>query len=203
VSLSAVPLVFAALTLFHSHADPTDLGDGVTRWLTVHALQSVLSLLLAYTVWWLLDGIRHTAATVARAVLPVFLVAFAAFDAVAGLATGWLARAAAGQDGAERAATDRAIDLLFTDNWLAGSLSVAGSLTAISWLVVAVCGAVALHAAGADRLTVGLMAASALFANHPPPTGTLGLLALFAAALRWERQRVRRGAPVAAARAGG
>lgn len=190
-ALLAVPLAFAALTLFHSHRDPWDLGDGASRWLTVHAIQSVLSVLLAYTVWSLLAGVRHPAATAARAAVPVFLVAFAAFDAVAGLATGWLARTAQGQSGAQRAATDRAIEELFTGNWLTGSLSVAGGVSAVAWLLIAVAGAVALRAAGADRLTVACMATSAAFVNHPPPTGTVGLLALFAAALRWERHRRR------------
>ena len=42
---------------------------------------------------------------------------------------------------------------------------------------------------GADRLTVAFMAASVLFANHPPPFSTLGMLAFFGAALRWDRRR--------------
>jgi hypothetical protein len=54
---------------------------------------------------------------------------------------------------------------------------------------VAIAGAVALRTAGADRLTVALMAVSLVFANHPPPSGTIGLLALCAAAYRWDRRR--------------
>jgi hypothetical protein len=57
---------------------------------------------------------------------------------------------------------------------------------------------VALRRAGADGLTVGLLAASLLFANHPMPSGTVGMLALFAAAWRWDRQRGKVCTPVAA-----
>jgi hypothetical protein len=63
-------------------------------------------------------------------------------------------------------------------------------VSALSWLTVAIAGAVALRGAGADRLTVAAMAASLLFVNHPPPFGTLGMLALFAAAYRWDRRHV-------------
>jgi hypothetical protein len=48
--------------------------------------------------------------------------------------------------------------------------------------------------AGADRLTVALMAASLLFVNHPMPTGTVGMLALFGAAFLWDRRRTKTGA---------
>ena len=38
--LTAAPLAFAALTLFHPFVHPADL-DGTGRWLTVHVLQLV------------------------------------------------------------------------------------------------------------------------------------------------------------------
>jgi ABC-type transporter Mla maintaining outer membrane lipid asymmetry permease subunit MlaE len=121
-------------------------------------------------------------------------VFFSTFDAVAGLATGWLHHAANRQTGAQQAATLRAADELFNHNWLTGNLSVAGSVTAVAWAVIAIAGAAALRRAGANRLTVALMAASVLFVNHPVPTGTLGMLALFAAAFLWDRRRRKSGA---------
>ena len=169
----------------------------MTRWLTVHGLQVILTVLLAYCIWILLDGIHNRAATIARVALPVFLVFFSTFDAVAGLATGWLHHTANGQTGAEQAATLRAADELFNHNWLTGNLSVAGSVSAIAWAVIAIAGAVALRRAGANGLTVGLMAASILFVNHPVPAGTLGMLALFAAAFLWDRRRTKTGAGAA------
>jgi hypothetical protein len=64
-------------------------------------------------------------------------------------------------------------------------------VTAVAWAVIAIAAAVALRGAGADRLTVTLMAASLLFVNHPMPTGTLGMLGLFGAAFMWDRRRTK------------
>ena len=189
VGMLSAPLAFAALTLFHSHTSPSELGEGITRWMVVHSLQLILSVLVAYCVWWILDGIRGAAAQTARAALSIFLVFFSATDAVAGLATGWLTHTANSQSAADQSATLRAVDTLFNDNWLTGSFSVAGSVGATAWAVVAIAGAVALRVAGANRLTVALMAISLVFANHPPPSGTIGMLALCAAAYRWDRRR--------------
>lgn len=184
------PLVFAGISVFHPLSHPAELaGGGVSRWIAVHLLQLVLSVLLAISVWLLLDGIQSRAATAARLAVPVWLAFFSAFDGVAGLGTGWMAHAAHGHVGEEQAASVRAIRELFEQNWLTGNLSVAGSVAGLSWLVIALASAVALSRAGADRITVVLMGASLLFANHPPPTGTLGLLALAAASYRWMRQR--------------
>ena len=135
VGMLSGPLAFAALTLFHSHTSPSELGEGITRWIGVHSLQLVLSVWLAYCVWWILDGIRGAAAQTARAALPIFLVFFSATDAVAGLATGWLTLTANSQSAADQAATLRAVDSLFNDNWLTGSFSVAGSVGATAWAV--------------------------------------------------------------------
>lgn len=194
VVLLGAPSAFAVLTLFHPSAHPADLGGATTRWMTVHVGQLVLSVLLAYCIWFLLDGIQGKAAAVARAALPVFLVFFSAFDAVAGLATGWPARA--GHGTLAEHATDDAIARLFDHNRLTGNLSVAGSIGGIAWLVVAISAAAALRGAGADRLTVGLMACSGLFFIHPPPTGTVGMPALLAAAFRWHRPNAHGAVPV-------
>jgi len=194
--LLSTPVAFAALTVFHPAEDPQDLGGDVTVWMTVHVIQLVLSVFLAYCLWFLLEPLVGRAATLARAAIPVFLVSFSAFDAVAGLATGWLAGTIDGENAAEAQATNRAIEELFAENWLTGSFSVAGSVSAMAWLTIAVGGAMALHRAGADRLTVALMAASGLFLNHPAPTGTLGMLALFGVAMRQDRlQRRSAGTP--------
>lgn len=180
----ATPPVFAALTLLHPVEDPWELGGALDRWMLVHAAQLVLTVLLGVTVWTLVEGIVSRSATVVRAALPVFLVAFSAFDAVAGLATGWLAMRAQDQSGEARADTLDAIEYLFADNWLAGNLSVLGGVTALSWLTIAVAGAVALRGAGATRGVVAAMSFSVFFASHPAPVGTVGLLALSVAVWR-------------------
>ena len=184
----AVPPTFAALTLFHPEEDPHQLGAGVTQWLLVHTAQLVLTVLLAYAIWILLEGLTGWGARLARAALPVFLVFFSAFDAVAGLATGWLERDAHHHHATEQVTIRGAIDELFNGNWLAGNLSIAGGTSAVAWLALTIGAAVALRQAGAGRLTVTAMAVAVLFANHPPPLGTAGLLALSVAAYTWDRQ---------------
>jgi len=190
--LLAVPPAFAALTLFHPEEDPHQLGSGVTQWLVVHTAQLVLTVLLAYAIWILLEGLTGWGARLARAALPVFLVFFSAFDAVAGLATGWLERGAHHHHATEQVTIRSAIDELFNGNWLAGNLSIAGGTSAVAWLALTIGAAVALRRAGAGRLTVTGMAVASLFANHPPPLGTAGLLALSVAAYTWDRQLRRR-----------
>lgn len=199
--LLGTPVAFAGVTLLHPMTSPDEPGLAVGRWWAVHLLQIPLVILLAYCIWILLDGLRSTAATTARAALPAFLVCFSAYDAVAGLATGWLARVAGEQSGVDQLATRRAIGELFNDNWLAGNFSVLGSASAVAWAVVAIAGALALRRAGADGLTVGLMALSLVFVNHPAPTGTIGMLALFGAAFLWDRRRGRSAAPMSGASA--
>ncbi|MEV6492026.1 hypothetical protein AB0M20_25920 [Actinoplanes sp. NPDC051633] len=187
--LLGVPLAFAALTLLHPQQDPHELGSAATRWLVVHALQLILTVLLAYSIWMLLDGLAGRAALLARGAIPAFLVFFSAFDGVAGLATGWLEQDAHHHGTADQATIRAAIDELFNGNWLTGNLSIAGAATAFSWLAITIASAVALHQAGAGGLTVAAMAAASLFASHPPPFGTIGLLAFFLAAYRWDRRR--------------
>ena len=184
-----VPATFAVLTLLHPMEDPWQLGNAMNRWMHVHAGQLVLTALLAYAVWFLLEGIQSRSATIARTVLPVFLITFSAFDAVAGLATGWLALEAEDQTGVARDHTLSSVKYLFVDNWLAGNLSVLGGVTALAWMTIAIAAAVALRGAGADRFTVAAMSGAVLFASHPAPFGTLGLLALTAAAWRWSSGR--------------
>lgn len=184
-----VPTAFAVLSLAHPMQDPWELGDAVGRWMLVHAGQLVMTVLLAYVLWFLLAGIESRSARLMRVVLPVFLVAFSAFDAVAGLATGWLALRADDQSGAAREQTLVSVEYLFADNWLAGNLSVLGGVTAVAWMTIAISAAVALRSAGADRLTVAAMSAAVLFASHPAPLGTIGLVALAVAAWRWTSGR--------------
>jgi len=192
VILLAVPPTFAALTLLHPGQDPHLLGGEVTKWLLVHTAQLVLTVLLAYALWFLLEDLTGWGAILARAALPVFLVFFSAFDAVAGLATGWLEHDAHHHEPTEQVTIRGAIDELFNGNWLTGNLSIAGGTSAVAWLAITIGAAIAMQRAGAPRLTVTAMALAALFANHPPPLGTAGLLALSVAAVTWDRQLHRR-----------
>jgi hypothetical protein len=78
--LLGTPLAFAIVTTLHptTGAGPGDLSLPLARWQTVHGLQVILTVLLAYCIWILLDGIRNRAATTARFALPAFLALFGA-----------------------------------------------------------------------------------------------------------------------------
>jgi hypothetical protein len=54
--LVSTPLAIAAVSVFHPQDNPAELGGAVSRWMTVHLLQLVLSILLAACIWLLLDG---------------------------------------------------------------------------------------------------------------------------------------------------
>jgi hypothetical protein len=75
---------------------------------------------------------------------------FSAFDAVAGIATGVLARHANSLSGDDRAGVVAATDFLFDDSQLVGGgFSVLGNLGHGAWIVLAIAATVALHRAGA------------------------------------------------------
>ena len=67
--LLAVPPAFAALTFFHPEEDPHELGDGVTQWLIVHTGQLGFTVLLAYAIWILLEGLTGWGVRLAKAAL--------------------------------------------------------------------------------------------------------------------------------------
>jgi hypothetical protein len=67
-----------------------DLSGSTTTWIWIHVALLGALVLLAHAVNTLLTGLEGTAARVARALLPVALVTYAAFDALVGLGTGIL-----------------------------------------------------------------------------------------------------------------
>lgn len=183
----AAPLLWVVVALLH----PDDTGklyegisDEANRWIFVHVTQLVLTPFIAAGVWMLLLGIHSVAATVARAVLAVWMVFFSAFDAVAGIATGVLTRHANSLEGEGRAGVAAAVDFLFHDSQLAGGeFSVLGNIGQGSWIVLVIVTAVALYRAGATRVLVAATVVSVLFASHSGYAAAAGLIALFIAEL--------------------
>jgi hypothetical protein len=86
-------LVLAILEVFHPH--PHDLLHvEITRWMTVHYAQLVLFPLVAWSQVMLVRRQEGGIASLCRAAMFVFGVAYVAFDATAGIATGVLVRSA-------------------------------------------------------------------------------------------------------------
>jgi hypothetical protein len=190
------PLAYAVVTVIH----PRDFGGGsmyadlhgqVGTWLTIHTVQILFVMLLGATIWALVDGLDGSAAKVARLAILPFVAFYAAFDAIVGFATGLLVHQADGLSGATQAAAAQQIQQYF-DNVLKPGLPtmyvVATGIAA--WVVGMLAVAVARRKAGASRTAVALLAVAAVAFgfDHGFPTGTIGMAALFLAALLLERR---------------
>jgi hypothetical protein len=128
-----------------------DLASAADRWLIVHLLQLVLTLGIGASLWIAVRGRQGIAATVTRLAVPVYLVFFAAFDSVAGIASGLAVRHASSLNGAERdGAASTAESLLLNGYGGDGSLVAAISTTALSCAIVGV--AMSFRTAGASRM---------------------------------------------------
>jgi hypothetical protein len=87
VVLLGVPSLYILLGLLHPTANP-ELGverrDGPLRQL--HIAQLFLIMGLGYVLWLLVEGVTNRSATLARALIIPFLVAYTALDAILGIA---------------------------------------------------------------------------------------------------------------------
>lgn len=182
------PPVLAAVVLLHRNdpADAMDLAGSTTLWIWIHVALLGALVLLAHVVRLLLGGIDGWAATIARTLLPVALVTYAAFDSLVGLGTGVL--------------VERAQDLgpdaedLVAQWWAVPSpISVISAIAQVAWVTVLGATAVARSNTGAPRFLVPvLVALAATFpVLHVRPIGRVPV-ALLAAAL-WLHARSRSG----------
>ena len=118
---------------------------------------------------------------VSRWAIGVFAVFFSAYDAAAGIGTGYALRNARGLSASAQQATYEAVkdmpvvSLIFV-------LSVVGSL---AWVVALVCAAMALRRAGASLgpVILVILAGGFFLGGHPYPAGTLAFGCFFVAAL--------------------
>ena len=178
--LVAVPLVWVVVALVHpqGNGDVYDyLDDKVALWLGVHFAQLVLALGLALAFWVLLLGRAGTAATFARLALPVWLVAFSAFDSVTGLASGLAVHHANGLDGPEQAGAASTADYL-VDNRFTADFSPLWLLQAVALLTVVIATALVLRSAGASRGLFVAMLVGVLLTFHAGAVAAIGLLSI-------------------------
>lgn len=180
--LLGTPLALTILMLLH----PSPYDDIASElvpiagwWITLHTVQFVLFALMGAAVWLLVAGLRGIAANLARAGAAIFVVFYDAGDAVAGIATGILARAIAEDRIGERAAVE-AIEALFADP----TKNVLFQVGIYAWMVALAAAAVALYRAGAPRPSLLLLAPAAFFLNfdHAFPFGALVFVCFFLAA---------------------
>lgn len=134
------------------------------------------------------------AARISRLAIGVFVLFYAAWETVIGLATGALVQHGNDVPADERPAVSDAIQSL-QENIVVGEMSVAAVLGGVAWIVAVIAAAVAYRRVGAPVVVSVLLGLSAVVISHPPPIGPFGLLC-FAAAVAVLAVRDRSAAPV-------
>jgi hypothetical protein len=177
--LLGTPLALAILEFFHPE-QPSGASGAVEQgvwFMWFHIIQVPLIGLIALAVYLLTDGLEGRAVSVSRWAIGVFAVFFSAYDAAAGIGTGYALREARGLSAEGQAAVYEVVkDLpLFS---LPFGLSIVGTL---GWAVALVAAAKALRRAGASRgpLILLILAGVFLMGGHPYPAGTLAFGCFF------------------------
>src|SRR5215212_7425371 len=174
------PLALAILEIFHPQ--PGGVADAVLQggwFMWFHIIQVPLIGLIALAAYLLTEGLEGRAVMVSRWALGVFAVFFSAYDAAAGIATGYALRnaqelPAEAQEGVYEAVIDMpGLSLIF-------GLSIVGTL---GWVVALIAAAIALRRAGAPRgpFILLILAGVFLMGGHPFPAGTLAFGCFFLA----------------------
>jgi hypothetical protein len=179
--LLGTPLALAVLEIFHP-PKPSGASEAVEQagwFMWFHIIQVPLIGLMALAVYLLTEGLEGRAVNVSRWAIGVFAVFFSAYDAAAGIGTGYALRNAQGLSAEAQAAVYEVVkDLpLFS---LPFVLSVVGTL---GWAVALIAAAIALRRAGAPRAPFILLILAGVFlmAGHPYPQGTLAFGGFFLA----------------------
>jgi len=180
--LLGTPLVLAILEIFHPQ--PGGVGESVEQggwFMWFHIIQVPLIGLIALAVYLLTEGLEGRAVSVSRWAIGVFAVFFSAYDAAAGIATGYALRNAQGLPaGAQQAVHEAVIDMPGLS--LIFGLSIVGSG---AWVVALIAAAIALRRAGASLgpFILLILAGVFLMGGHPFPAGTLAFGSFFLAAV--------------------
>jgi hypothetical protein len=182
VVLLGTPLALAVLEIFHPPR-PSGASEAIEQgewFMWFHIIQVPLIGLIALAVYLLTEGLEGRAVSVSRWAIGVFAVFFSAYDAAAGIGTGYALRNAQRLSAEAQGAVYEVVkDLpLFS---LPFVLSVVGTL---GWAVALIAAAIALRRAGASRgpFILLILAGVFLMAGHPYPQGTLAFGCFFLAA---------------------
>lgn len=174
-----VPLAWAVLLWFHPDVPPDDvyggLRDDVTTYIIVHVGTLIFIALLGIVLYMLVRDLPGTAARITRVAVIPFVVFYAAWETVIGLAVGALVQHANDVAASDRPAVAEAIQSL-GDNAIVGEAGVLLTVGALAWVVAVIAAAVAFHGVGAPLLASVLLGLSAIVVSHPPPIGPIGLV---------------------------
>jgi hypothetical protein len=177
--LIGVPLAWAGLLWFHPDVDPNhvyaDLRDEVVAYQVVHVGTLVFIGLIGLALYLLVRDVPGRAATISRLAIGPFVLFYAAWESVIGLAIGALVQHGNDAPVRQRPAVSDAIQSL-GDNVIVGDPGIVGSIGALAWIVAVVAAAIAYRQIGAPLLATILLAPSFMVVSHPPPVGPIGLL---------------------------
>ena len=180
-----VPLAWAVLLWFHPDVDPDDvygsLRDEVTTYQIVHVGTLFFIGLMGAALYLLVRDLPGRAARVSRLAIGPFVLLYAAWEAVIGLAIAVMVQHANDAPARQRPAISDTIQAVGDDVFI-GDPGIVGSIGALAWVVAAIAAAVAYRQVGAPTLAWVLLGLSLLVISHPPPIGPVALV-FFAAAV--------------------
>jgi hypothetical protein len=178
--LLGTPLALAILEIFHPK--PSDASAAVDQgewFMWFHIIQVPLIGLIALAVYLLTEGLEGQAVSVSRWAIGVFAVFFSAYDAAAGIGTGYVLNEAQGLTAEEQETVWQLVKDL-PELSLPFGLSIVGTG---AWVVALIAAAMAIRNAGASRGPFVLMILAGVFllGGHPFPFGTLAFGCFFLA----------------------
>lgn len=174
-----VPLAWAVLLWFHPNVDPdhvyADLRDDVVAYQIVHVGTLIFVGLLGLALYLLVRDLPGRAAKVSRLAIGPFVLFYAAWESVIGLAVGALVQHGNDAPVRQRPAVADAIQSL-GDNVIVGDPGLVVTVGSLAWVVAVVAAAIAYRHVGAPLLATILLALSFAVVSHPPPIGPIGLV---------------------------
>lgn len=140
------------------------------RWLAVHIVGLVLFPLVGLAVWWMLPRSRP-ASGVSRAGLAVYIVLYAAFDAIAGIGSAIVADFRAGMPPDDQPPFDAVMWALLGE---ADATFYLAEIASYAWALGTGAAAVALWQERGWRVALPLaLGGAAMFYSHFPPFGAI------------------------------
>jgi hypothetical protein len=174
-----VPLAWAVLLWFHPDVDPNhvyaDLREDVVAYQVVHVGTLVFIGLLGLALYLLVRDLPGRAATISKLAIGPFVLFYAAWESVIGLAIGALVQHGNDAPVRQRPAVADSIQSL-GDNVIVGDPGIVVMVGSLAWVVAVVAAAIAYRQVGAPLLATILLALSFVVVSHPPPIGPIGLV---------------------------
>jgi hypothetical protein len=151
VLVLAPPALLGIVNLGHPVLTPPiyrSVGPHLPWWGTLHLINLGLFSLMGLAVYLLLNQVHNTAASLSRLAIAVFIPLYAAFDALAGIGTGLLARLGSELPATQVGVAESLIDRYWSSGTING-LAIAGS---IAWTIALLAAAVAVTSPERRRL---------------------------------------------------